>query len=328
MSLSETPSELDEAAAQWVVRLASGAVSSVERRAFEDWLARSDRHYGAYMRARAAWMALGAAQDGREDDNPAEPIRDDPAEDGAGRSKFTRRGLIAASLGTLFAGALGLYAMRSSPTRIATGEGEQRRLLLGPGRSVLLNTQSAVTMSCKGGNCGPVAMLRGEALFSTVANSGAPLIVECRDLVLKSLNGLFSVALGPFDTRVTVARGLVQLVGEGSRAFAIEAGSQAIVAQGAATLRKIDNEELGRTMAWSTGHLVFSGETLADAAAMINRYNRLKVGLGRGAPAQEALVGRFSINDPQAFADAVAAIYGLRVRHEGEWLVLETGSEK
>lgn len=317
MNGSETPAEIDEAAADWVARLESGRIGSAERRAMDAWLARSDRHHGAFVRARAMWSGIGA--DGHDWRAFATKTR-------APCQTVSRRGLmaggigLAASVGVAFVVPAARHWL--APQRaFATGAGEQRRFGVGGGGSVLLNTDSAVAVDGAGG---AVELVRGEALFMA-ANE---LAVSSRDALFRAASASFVMALGGFGTRVTVTRGLVRLMVDGSAPFEMGAGLRAEIADGKATVRRIGNEEIGRALAWSQGYLVFAGESLAEAAAMVNRYNRLKVVLGPGVPVGEAVVGRFSIRDPRNFAAAVAKIYGLSMREVSNSLILQAAGAK
>jgi transmembrane sensor len=51
--------DIDQAAADWVVRLDARALSAEQQQALNDWLAEDERHYGAYMRARAIFLQFG-----------------------------------------------------------------------------------------------------------------------------------------------------------------------------------------------------------------------------------------------------------------------------
>lgn len=311
MSGNETPAEIEAAAAEWVARLESGRIGSVERQAMEAWLARSDRHHGAFIRARALWHGIGqGGLDWQAIGGPPEPVR----------RRFSRRGMIAGGAGLAAAIGAAMVApglvRRLTPRRtVATALGEQRRLALGGGGSLLLDTESAVALDGTGGQ---VELVRGAALF----DAAGELAVASRDAAFTAVRATFAMALGGFGTRVTVASGLVRLMVDGSRPFELGAGVRADISGGTATVRRVGGEEMARALAWTRGYLVFAGESLAEAAAMLNRYNRVKVVLGSGAPVADAMVGRFSIHDPAAFAAAVAKLYGLGVREENGAFVL------
>ncbi len=322
MEITDSAADLDNAAAHWVARLHSGSVSFAERKAFDGWVAQSDRHYGAYTRACAIWVSLSPIDkgDGRPDHEREADIVSLER-----RPVMARRAAIAAGLSALLMASWGLYQQGSSEKRFVTGVGEQRRLPLGSIGTVLLNTKTAVAMNCsEAGSCENIEVLDGEALFS-IRSAAASLTVECRDLTLSCIDAVFSLAVDGFDSRVTVIRGVVHLAGDGMKDHALSAGSQAIIGQGAATVRKIGQEAADRAVAWTTGYLVFSGETLAETVAAMNRYNQLQISLGSGVPAQDPVVGRFSINDPEASATAVAQIYTFSVFIQDSRITL-TGS--
>src|SRR5688572_796460 len=68
--------DIEDTAAEWVVRLDRGALSEAEQRELDSWLEASTRHRGAFVRAQAMWVDLdrvAALQAGRAPlDPPAE----------------------------------------------------------------------------------------------------------------------------------------------------------------------------------------------------------------------------------------------------------------
>jgi transmembrane sensor len=71
--------------------------------------------------------------------------------------------------------------------------------------------------------------------------------------------------------------------------------------------------EIERALAWRAGQISLDGETLAEAAAEFNRYNRRPLLVEDPALAHRRFVGLFRTDDPQSFALAVAAASGARL---------------
>jgi len=68
--------------------------------------------------------------------------------------------------------------------------------------------------------------------------------------------------------------------------------------------------------------VAFSGESLADAVAEINRHNRRQIIIDDAELAQQPVVGAFRATDSEAFAAAAAAALGARSVAEDDALHL------
>jgi transmembrane sensor len=61
-----------------------------------------------------------------------------------------------------------------------------------------------------------------------------------------------------------------------------------------------------RALAWRFGNIDLAGQSLAQAAAEFNRYNKRKIIIADSATGAELLDGTFQFNDPEGFALAVS----------------------
>jgi len=80
-------------------------------------------------------------------------------------------------------------------------------------------------------------------------------------------------------------------------------------------VEKLDRPNLERALAWQRQVASFDATPLADAIAEINRYSRTKIAVS--SDVQEAnylITGAYRTGDSAAFANAVAMLYGLKVR--------------
>jgi transmembrane sensor len=75
----------------------------------------------------------------------------------------------------------------------------------------------------------------------------------------------------------------------------------------------VSEHEFARQFTWQEGILTFEGETLAQAVAELNRYNRRQLVVDEGAAGNVRLGGTFRMNDPDAFAAALEHAFGLRI---------------
>ncbi|KGM30526.1 FecR family protein, partial [Inquilinus limosus] len=126
-------------ARDWVVRLASGTATEADLAAFRAWRQGSPAHDRAFTRERAFWRQLQALA----------PEASPAAEPRPGRRGFGRRAVLGGGA-MLAAGVAGVaLAPRLALLWRAdhrTGIGEQARIPLPDGSTVLLNTDSAIAL--------------------------------------------------------------------------------------------------------------------------------------------------------------------------------------
>jgi transmembrane sensor len=72
--------------------------------------------------------------------------------------------------------------------------------------------------------------------------------------------------------------------------------------------------DLGRSLAWEGGELVFNDEPLVRALERVNRYAETPVTLGDPAAGQVRVSGVFNAGDTAAFVEGVTAAFPLSAR--------------
>ena len=318
MNERETAEAIADRAAEWVARIDAAGDDPDMHAALEAWLAGDVRRRGAYFRAQAAWVSLDRAQvlacgQGEHEAAPA-------------RRRHTRTGLMWG--GGIAAAAAMLYMLGPLPApaeRIETAIGEIRRVPLKDGSIAAVNTSTrlAVRIEEDGRR---VRLDEGEAWFQVAHDPAAPFTVEAGSVRVRAVGTAFSVRRVPGGAQVHVTEGRVETWLAGSEALRqrVPAGASAFIDEASATPPRIVADEGGaeRQLAWRSGQLIFSGDTLADAAAEFNRYNKVKVRIADPQLAGERFVGRFRTNEPDAFAHAAATINGARIRTGNDEIVL------
>jgi transmembrane sensor len=298
---------IDEYAARWAVRLASEALSVEEQQQLERWLHADPRHRGALVRARAHWADLDRlAALHRPAGAPQAPTANWP--------RFSRRQWIgaAAAAATALGSGLTWLAQRSRPQRYVSGLGEVRRIPLADGSTVLLNTSSELVVNIDEQQR-HLALIRGEALFEVAPDKARPFVVLTEAMAVRAVGTAFDVRLEANGLDVTVTEGTVELrhssaSGAQPQAQRLSINERAVVDRTRGVeVRSIAAAEAERQLAWRDGLLSFNNETLAAAAAEINRYNRRQVVIDGAELAAMPIVGRFRTTDIDDFARAAAA---------------------
>lgn len=290
--------------------MAAGALPAAEQARLEDWLARDPRHLGALVRARAQWIdfdRLGALA-GRT------PVRRGALAGGfATGALWSRRRVVAAGLGGAGALALGWSVLAPAEEYYASAVGEVRRIPLEDGSTLMLNTDSQARVRFDR-RSRAVRLLRGEALFEVAPDAHRPFVVQSADWEVRAVSTVFGVRLRGGEVDVTVSKGAVELGRAGvagDAARRISASEQSILAPAQPIrVRRLPEAVLERRYAWLQGMVAFSGETLADAVAEINRHNRRPIVIDDAELALQPVVGAFHATDVEAFVAAAAAALG------------------
>ncbi|MFD2780392.1 FecR family protein [Novosphingobium pokkalii] len=209
---------------------------------------------------------------------------------------------------------------------MTTGVGEVRRLGLADGSALAVDARSSLHVDVARGGRREVAMEAGRALFRVTHDAAHPFQVVAGAVTITDVGTVFEV------TRDEEAGTVDVIVSEGAVRVATPQGARLLVAGQRARFaargplpaaRAVDSATLARTLGWTEGRLDLDGETLGEAMAEMNRHNQLQIALATPALAGEPLYGAFRLNDPTAFAQAVAASVGARTRQTADGLVIE-----
>ncbi|WP_026872777.1 FecR family protein [Inquilinus limosus] len=309
----ETDGRIAKDARDWVVRLASGTATEEDLAAFRAWRAASPEHERAFARERAFWRQLQAL-------SPEAPPLAAPR---PGRKGIGRRAVLAGGA-ALAAGAAGIVAA----PRLAllwradhrTGVGEQARVSLPDGSTVLLNTDSAIALGFRPG-LRLVTLLQGEALFEAGRDAAAPFRVAALGGNTETGGAAFAVRAIGEDVTVTLAKGRAGVFGPAAAeapfppagAVDLVAGQQARYREGSAPGRAAP-VDLGTALAWRAGRIVFDGKPFGEAVAELGRYVPERIVLADRSRAGEPVGGVFSIGEAQAALSALADTQGLPLR--------------
>ncbi|TGE01152.1 FecR family protein [Methylobacterium nonmethylotrophicum] len=299
---------VDEAAAGWVVRLASSDATEADRAAFDAWLAADPVHAASYAEMEALWRRLG---------HLPEPLPGPSPEARTRRIPKGPAGLAAILvLGATLADQSGLADRWRADLWSRTGE--VAHATLADGSRVDLNTGTALALRFTGTER-RVQLLRGEAVFDVAREPGRPFIVEGGGLEVRALGTVFVVRADGAGRPVGVAEGRVEVTAAG-RQLRVSAGEAIAREDGAVpTIVKAD---VGRATAWRDGRLVVSGERLSDVLAEFARYRRGRIVLLDARAGERRVTGAFDLRNTDDALAAVASALGLRVTHVTPLLVL------
>jgi transmembrane sensor len=316
----ETAQSIDEAAAIWTARLDRGLTES-EQTELQEWLGGDTRRMGALARAKAIWLHADRARSlgpVATETPPTVPIwqRIDR------RTVVVGGGALAASL----VAAVSIPAYLHRPKRLVTAMGEIRRVPLGDGSVVTLDTHSVVEASFSEQRRS-IHLVSGVAYFEVAHDPARPFVVEARDISVRAVGTAFSVRnIEGVPVSVVVSEGKVaigRLATTGAPEVRLAANMRAEVPDIApltptSIVRPLSPDDLGRALSWRDGMLAFEGDTLADAAHRFRRYGGPKIEIDSASLARQPISGLFAASDPRGFAHAIAVSLDASVDDEGD----------
>ncbi|SEJ16427.1 FecR family protein [Sphingobium sp. AP50] len=312
----DSSAKIGDAAALWAARIDRAPLEAHEQAALDAWLAGDSRCAGALMRARAALMRMDAAQALGPDFTPATP-----------RPHLSRRTVIAGS-GGLLAASLSGFLLWPRSQLYRTGTGEVRLIPLDDGSIATLNTQSEMEILFSREQR-LVRLIRGEGYFEVAKDKARPFIVAAMGAEVRAVGTAFTVrALPSRAVDVRVQEGVVEVAkpAHASQAVRMAANMEARIDDDNDNISPVavTPDNVQRVLLWREGRLSFESETLANAVAEFNRYNRTAIILADQDIGKRHVTGLFSATDPQGFAQAIALSMDLNTRSNGNQILIES----
>lgn len=329
-------SEIEEQAALWLARRDAGAEVR-DGAEFAAWLAADPRHRAAYLRLAAAWERSARLKTLRPE---AAPVDADLLSRAGTPSRWIRWRhplALAAGVGIIAVAivwwALGNHGVESYRTDV----GGLSRVVLKDGSTVTLNTDTELRVRLRESRR-EVELLRGEAQFAVAHDPSRPFEVSAVGRLVRAVGTAFDVRLNHGEgMEVIVTEGRVALVdpsvstlipGRLAPPATISAGESATAGAGKVSVRRVSATEVSRQLAWQVGELSFQGETLNEAVAEFNRYNRRKLKIDDASIGSLQVGGNFQALDVDSFVAALGRSFGIAAKsaEDGTLLLARTPS--
>jgi transmembrane sensor len=336
--LPGTSSQQDEEAYAWVVRLSSDQRTQQDVQRFEQWLAEDEDNAARFEEGAILWDELGGLK-GNPDAHAAlghlydsGAIQDNERE----RWRGGRRALLGGGLAALAATVAGVAIIPEMLTRgvatYATAKGEQRRLTLADGSTVVLDTATRIEVALHDDQR-LITLTQGQAFFDVARDPARPFRVFAGRDEIRALGTAFQVRFERGAARVVLEEGRVAVFRGGAlkalelRAPADRLGARkadVVLQPGQATElasakpAKVEPVDLSKTGAWRDGDLVFDDVPLSAAVAEVNRYGGREIVLGDPALARLRISGTFHTNRPETFVEGVTAALPVRLQEAGD----------
>jgi transmembrane sensor len=328
--MSKGNEALDEAAAEWVVRLGSDQRTHADEQAFRVWLEESPAHAQAYADCVALWDAVGDMVATNEAHRTLKPLRA-PVRI---RRRINRRLVLFAGLGSavaVTAGVVGPLLLGGTQT-FRTASGEQRRVQLSDGSGVFLNTDTKLRVKFTAPQR-LVFLDRGQAFFEVAKDKTRPFRVLAGHNEVRALGTAFEVRRIGEGIQVTLEEGQVAIYrGEDSPLQTLTANPAApaypsskastpvaVLSPGQqATLEPMEPVavslvDLGKAQAWRYGRMILDNALLGDVISDLNRYGGVQIVLADPKLAEIRVSGVFHTGRPEDFVQSVTAAFPIRV---------------
>lgn len=211
-------------------------------------------------------------------------------------------------------------------TRVSyeTPVGGQRKITLADGSSVILNTNSLLDVDFSG-QCRDVHLRRGEAYFDVVHDKARPFTVYANNYVVRDIGTAFDVHLSKAGlVEVGVTKGSVevrpadggQVSGPAKSLGIIAAGQNIVLGEKVERAKVVSSPDLGRTLAWRQGQLIYTGQPLAEVLADVSRYSNIQIELADPALENLPVGGAFRTDQIEAIFAALENNFGIHA----EWV--------
>jgi ferric-dicitrate binding protein FerR (iron transport regulator) len=201
-----------------------------------------------------------------------------------------------------------------------TAVGDYEMLVLSDNTVIELNTDTKIRTRYSR-RLRQIVLERGEARFAAVHDAARPLQVLAEKVSATALGTEFSMRRRDESAvdvlveqgRVSVAAWLGVLSESNRPAETILGPGEAAFIKGRAIVtQQLTAAELACKSSWRKKQLCFAHETLAEAAAEFNRYNRTKIVIGDESAGRLPVRGTFDATDPHTFVAAIGSAAALR----------------
>ncbi|MFZ5779021.1 MAG: FecR family protein [Pseudomonadota bacterium] len=292
---------MSDEAIDWLVRLRSGAASSLEERDFLRWRRQSAAHEAAAAEAEALMGAVGQTRQAREF---AETARQSVA---APRRRLPRRALFAvaaaASVAAIAVNLPALGPLAGLYSDHATAVGQRKRAVLPDGSMVDLNTATALSLEYSSGER-RLVLYEGEIFVDVAKDPARPFVVVSGPFRAQAVGTAFGVRRRDGGGEVSVTEGTVEVrIGE-RPAMRVQAGQHLEIGnEGRFRLAAID---VDTATAWQRGKLIVNRWPLQAVVAELERYRTGRIVIMNEQLKSFEITGVFDVDDPERVLRSIA----------------------
>jgi transmembrane sensor len=310
LNQSDIAEDPRDTALAWIARFRSDFATDEDRQAFSLWLSQSPAHKLAMDSMLDMWADLGCIKQLYSQSKTILPKRS------ANNASWLSVGAASAACLALALVFWPNSAQHSDLLRFQTAVGEQRTVELEDHSTLILNTNSQVTVQYSSERRS-LKLIGGEVYFTVAKDAARPFEVDAGSAKVTALGTAFNIRRQGEHTSIAVAEGIVRIAETaktGTRAMATEIlhADQQLDAspQGLSAAAPAD---LQLELAWQRGELVARDMSLSALTKEIERYHDVHIILTDARVASLTLSGVFAIADLDPILEAVQLTLGLEM---------------
>lgn len=311
--------QIEEQAAEWMLRLHEGELSEAERLAFESW-----KQQGPHYAAAAARMeeVISRMQALRGKKSPARAALNAAFthQKSHRRKNAVRALLLACSLAIPAAALLVSPYPQQWMADVRNGPGQWQTLHLADGSTVTLNGISAANLHFDTQQR-RIELLQGEILVEVAHDSTRPFIVQTAQGTLRALGTRFVVKREGDVTVLSMLQSRVAAQSANARqTLEVDAGTQALLSANSVRLAgSIDPASMDD--AWRRHQLVVENRPLPEVLDEIARHRSGRVQFDRAALQSLRVSAVIPLDDSDHALQLLAQTLPITVRNFTPWLI-------
>lgn len=290
-------------AADWFVRLQNTETDDTVRQEFQKWLLQDPRHEFEFQTFRDIWGATAF-------DEAVAALN--PKTMGHQRSHAWTvcGGAVAACIALIVGLWQGPDFVVAWQADYMTAPGDQSAVVLPDGSSMLLNTDTAVTIDFQDGRR-HVRLLKGEAFFDVKHDQTHPFHVASGygDVAVKGT--AFSVRTDSEETKVILERGRVDVVCLCASGTEVQLLPGQTVTASAKMLSPISNLDADRALAWRNGRITFDDVQLVQVISELSRYYPGRIFIASNRAKQLVVSGNYRLDNIEGAISMLADVAGV-----------------
>jgi transmembrane sensor len=339
VDIARDPAHL--AAADWLVRLQSTAVSIEDTLAWQAWLRADPTHARAFARLEEisqvlrdvpAPSAVSARQFARDRYDASVPIKD--WKQPAAPQRVALAAAVALAVAASFAIFLSVAFWKTPPpgNSFTTLVGETRNVALADGSNITLggDTRIEVMLSDKERN---IELRKGEALFVVAKDAARPFKVHAGDATVVAVGTAFNVERDSDRSVVSVTEGRVVVepvthflpvfvlheFRPKLRSVRLNVGQQTTA--GSAGIEE-PTKMVDAATGWQIGHLAFHLQPLRYVLEDVNRYARKPIVLENGHTGELMITGTVERGNITGWVKSLERAFDLQATEDADQITL------
>lgn len=315
-----------ETAGLWLIRLQEDMLTESEVSEWIEWCESDPENLRAFEQLQSLWQAAGE--------------RLPPAPRSLLHTRIPLWTALAASVVLMLCGGLVFLALRQAPgpqERIAnqdwvqTPVAQNQPVVLPDGSQLEMGGRSRVTVDFTA-DVRRLHLRDGEAFFQVKHDADRPFVVDVGDLRVVAVGTAFNVRRAGEQVAITVQEGIVEVRrsdrGTGAapqwpgptdlgRPMQVQAGEQLVVDVESGKVRESVMDP-AVALAWRSGRLEFTGDSLATVIASVNRYATRPIALADPQLGELTFTGTVFFDSIDAWVDGLQQVFPITVDRSAE----------